>query len=285
MTRDSGVHSSYTESAHMSTVTTHEESSASSAIVVPKNPIKTSSRTSSEIISTNFWVCAGPFFDTALLIYREGVLAGQAGASGEVGSQHFSVVGQSNSLVLLRFFDADGFLLNEVRMSPSGDSGSVVELDSLLGGCKFESGLKHARLEIQAHQSWKFLLRLYGRDSCSLVPAPREMTETKRAFFPITLAKDRLPLLCFINYSDVHAAVRGRLFFGTRTPETVWSIPPRGCRVVSLVNEFGDAVEIAPDEQAQAYVRLGVRGQYSVGVQLVERVQGPKEGSLYLAVS
>jgi hypothetical protein len=106
-----------------------------------------------------------------------------------------------------------------------------------------------------------------------------------RAFFPVLLSRDRFPILILINCSEVEATVRGRLFCGKRTPETVWSIPPRGVRILSVAHEFGDAISLEPEEQVQAYLRMGLRGEYEVLAQFLERMQGAKDSSVFLAIS
>jgi hypothetical protein len=54
---------------------------------------------------------------------------------------------------------------------------------------------------------------------------------------------------------------------------------------MSVTHEFGEVLAAELEDQVQAYLRLGVRGDYEVDTQMIERLQGPKEGSLYVAVT
>lgn len=265
-----------------------------------------------EIVPSNsarhFWVSSGPFFELALIVSPRIACSefptlcipdASVSVSPDIFASPADIAAASelnaavsggeqtpaSDEIHLLMFDADGYVINEVRTRIKPRTVSVFEMESLMGACKFESGLKHAHLAVEASQSYQLTMRVHGRDSSCLVPEPRLITPMRRGFFPLSLSRERFPMIALLNTEPTVAAVRGRLFCGSRTPEAVWELPPLGVRLVSIVHEFGDLIEVGAEDQLQAYLRLSVRGDYSVRIQLIERVQGPKEGSLYLAMS
>ena len=108
---------------------------------------------------------------------------------------------------------------------------------------------------------------------------------TRRTFFPLILGKDRLCLLPLVNLGDTEVSIRGRLFCGNRSPEISWNIGPRATRLLELNTEFEEYFDFQENRQAAAYLRLGVKGEYTVGTQLIERSKGKNEGTLFSGLS
>ncbi len=218
------------------------------------------------------WVCSGPFFETVLFVYcadRNMVRSAKLGAQVPIS---FDI------------FDPDGFHCNRVDILAGIGPVSAVEWDPFLGSCKFEAGMKHAHVVAHLPPGFRAVSRLVSQQSGCLFGKALRLTTTTRTFMPVTLARDRFPMLVLLNRSEVEATVRGRLFCGKRTPENVWNIPANGSRILSIAHEFGDAIALEPEEQVQAYLRMGVRGDYEVGAQFIERLQGPSDGSVFLAL-
>lgn len=231
------------------------------------------SETSTSSLSTyHGWVCSGPFFETVLFVYcadRAIVRRMSPGA---------------NAPIAFDVFDPDGYHCNRVEISAGYGTVTAIEWDPFLGSCKFEAGLKHAHIVARLPEGFRATSRLVSQQSGCLFGKATRLSTTTRAFMPVMLSRDRFPMLVLLNRSEVEATVRGRLFCGKRTPENVWSIPANGTRVLSIAHEFGDAIALEPEEQVQAYLRMGVRGEYEVGAQFIERLQGPSDGSVFLAL-
>lgn len=234
------------------------------------------------------WVCSGPYFETVMYVYyAERVGPPRAPASTAAADQPVQVAQGSLSQavpIVFELFDSDGFPCNRVEIYVEPGKVSAIDWDPFLGSCKFEAGMKHGHVVAKLPPGFRAMSRLISSHAGCFLGAPLMLTASTRAFAPITLSRDRFPMVVLVNHSAVEATVRGRLFCGKRTPENVWQIPANGTRILSIAHEFGDAIAIEPDEQVQTYLRMGVRGEYEVGVQCIERLQGPHESSVYLAL-
>ena len=216
----------------------------------------------------HYWVCSAPFFETSLLV------------APARNTDH-----ERRHQVCLRVFDPDGYPANQVSVEYQAGQVGIIELDPLMAGCKFESGMKHAHLEIEAASSIDCLCRIHTREGAAIMGRPVEMSSMRRIFLPMVFARDRFSLIALLNESQEEAIVRARFYCGKRSPEAVWSVPAKGARVISPAVEFTDYIEIEENEQVQAYVRLGVKGSQVVAAQLIERSRGTKEGSFFGVIS
>ncbi len=232
---------------------------------------------SSRQVLSHFWVCSSPFFDTAFLSTFASVEKSESLSSADEPPS-------ANAYSVLRFFDADGFLANEVTIEVSAGRVSVIELDPLLGACKFESGMRHAHLEVSSPEGVRNLCRIFSREGASIVPGLTEISGARRVFFPLMFASGLQSFMPLVNFGEEEVTVRGRLFCGNRSPEIVWVIPPRASRLINLNGEFEEYVDLSGDQRVQAYLRLGLKGEYSVGAQLVERTQGVNGGNLFTSL-
>jgi hypothetical protein len=231
------------------------------------------------------WVCSGPYFETVMYVYcaeRGGAL--RKGSQGDSPlSPDLAAFGRGTPIEF-ELFDPDGFCCNRVELQVEPGKVAAIDWDPFLGNCKFEAGMKHGHVVAKLPPGFRAVSRLVSSHAGCFFGRPLMLTASSRAFAPITLSRDRFPMVVLVNHSAVEATVRGRLFCGKRTPENVWQVPANGTRVLSIAHEFGDAITIEPDEQVQTYLRMGVRGEYEVGVQCIERLQGPNESSVYLAL-
>ena len=214
----------------------------------------------------HFWVCSSPFFETALI-------------------SALSADGNSGSPAQLRFFDADGQLVNEVSIEAQPGQVSVLELDPLMGPCKFQSGLRHAHLEIDTPVRLVHQCRIHSGEGASMLGELVPVFNTRRVFVPLVFSASSSATVVLVNLGAEEAQVRGRLFCGTRSPEAVWTVAPRAVRLVNAGVEFAAYYEAGAEKRVQAYLRLGVRGDYQVGVQLVDRCSGSKEGNYFTGLS
>ncbi len=222
---------------------------------------------SSTSITSHFWVCAYPFVETTLFLVPP-----------------FPFEEAFTLPTSIELYDADGNLSNEVQVEfPKGQVG-IVELDTIMGGCKLESGMKHGHLVVRSPAGSSPYLRMHTREGAALMGEPAVLGADRSTFFPLTLDEGRSYYLTVVNHGKAQAALKCRLFCAKRSPETLISIPPLGSRVLSLDNEFAE-YSTESGKQLQAYIRLSTKSDTVLGVQLVERTEGKNDGGIFYAVS
>lgn len=89
--------------------------------------LRTSILNSANSITGHFWVCAYPFVETTLFLVPA-----------------FPFDSTTATASSIELYDADGNLSNELQVEFPKGQVAIVELDTIMGGCKLESGLKHA---------------------------------------------------------------------------------------------------------------------------------------------
>lgn len=225
----------------------------------------------------HLWVCCAPFFETTLLVIP--------GGGSPTGLSKPEASPPAPSFFTFRMFDSDGLLFNEAQAQFPVGKVSIVELDPLMAACKFESGLKHAHLEVHCPVEAQCICRVHSGEGACIMGKPVELSNTRRSFFPVTFAQERFTFLSLINHGEVEASVRGRFFCGNRSPEALWAIAPHGSRLVGITSEFAEYVDVTGGQQLQAYIRLSLRGDYTVGAQLIDRSLGAKNGNLFSVIS
>ncbi|MBN8549301.1 MAG: hypothetical protein J0M12_08310 [Deltaproteobacteria bacterium] len=218
-------------------------------------------------LTSHFWVCAYPFVETTLFLVP--ALSPDAALA---------------SATSIELYDADGALSNEVELDfPAGQVG-ILELDSIMGGCKLESGLKHGHMLVRSPAGTSPYLRMHTREGAALIGEPAAFGADRSTFFPLTMDEGRSYYLTVVNHGKAQAALKCRLFCAKRSPETLISIPAFGSRVISLENEFAE-YSAESGKQMQAYLRLSTKSETTLGVQLLERTEGKNEGGIFYAVS
>ena len=217
--------------------------------------------------TTHFWVASYPFFESTLFVLAPSATDQQ----GELSSS-------------IRIYDPDGAEINEISVGFRGAGVGVFELEQFLEACKLESGLKHAHVVVTSPFATRHWCRIHTRQGAAMLGEPVTVCDSEGAFFPITFARDRACLLCFVNYGEETARVRCRLFCGKRTPETFVAVPRLGARILVLQAQFPEFASIDEGRQLQAYVRLSTQEGQSVGVQLVENLNASKDGGVFSAV-
>jgi hypothetical protein len=227
--------------------------------------------------TSHFWVSTFPYFESTLVI-----------------TPPISATAATSSKLL--FYDADGQLVNESIIETGAQSVTQLELDQFLGGCKLESGLKHAHLVVQSPLGSGHHCRIHGREYAALLGEPFPISAAKAGFFPLTFSADRSSLLAIINFGAAEANLRCRLFLGKRCPEVVWSIPALGSRVINLEVEFREYTESKETARtqvqtgtreaqgAQAYLRVTTKSS-GLGVQLIERSEFSVEQGIFSSLA
>ncbi len=220
--------------------------------------------------SEHFWICSSPFFETSLIL------------SPTSADPEFS--GEETVCECI-IHDCDGSVVNEVILKFSAAQIRIIELASIMTGCKMQAGLRHGHLEVKYPLGIKPWCRLQSRDSACLLGSPQCLTDVRRVCLPLTFSAERTNLVCLVNYTDSEATVRGKLFLGRRAPEAAWKIPAFGSRVLEMIGEFDDFVDIHADEQVQGYLRLSGRGSDRVGVHAIEQSIGMKDTLLFASLT
>ncbi|NDC37221.1 MAG: hypothetical protein EBZ48_04120, partial [Proteobacteria bacterium] len=249
-----------------------------------------------QLVRTHFWVTSQPFCEAVLFISPQTLGAAQS----------LSLEGTA-SVALLRLFDSDGGVVTEAQCGSANGAPVMLELDALLEGCKLESGLRHGHLMIEHDASVRPAVRLQNRGGAVLTGASMPVDRDRAMFSPVTLAPERASLLTLVNFGAGMAEVRVRLMVGNRNPDLVYNLPPFGSRVVCLEQEFRQALMVdfakgdsskgqprrgvsatdAPPtfSETRGYVRVSVRNEQTVGVQLVESIERADQGTVFSALS
>lgn len=219
----------------------------------------------------HFWVASYPFFDTSLIITPPQLPAD------EVKDKTWSVID---------VYDCDGTKVNSVEVTFDPDAVATLQLDPFMGSCKLESGFKTAHIAARTElPGVKHRCRIVSHEHACLMGPSFSVLPVMPAFFPVSFAPGKQNFITAVNYGSAESSLRIRLFFGTRTPEALFSIPAMGARIISLEAEFADCADRAADRSMQAYIRLTSKLDAGFGVQLLERSEGPKETNLFYSLA
>lgn len=218
---------------------------------------------------THFWVSTAPFFKTELFV---------------VPAFNTEAEVYHNAEADIVIYDPDGAKINSVTVEFGKGKTGLLELDPLLGGCKSESGLQYAHLEIDTDLEVRACCRMKTAEKAALMGEPRFLAGLHSVFYPVAITAEGAPFLGLINTGDELVNVRCRLFCGKRTPETDINIPGRGSRILSLKDEFVDDGSIPEGQRIQAYARLSCREEDSVAAFLLERNTIFNEKDFYSSV-
>jgi hypothetical protein len=216
--------------------------------------------------TTHLWVCAYPFFDSTLFVVPP------------------LEVPESAAESVVTVYDADGEIANELSLAfPTREIG-MLELETLMGGCKLEAGLKHGHALVQSPAGYAHLCRLHTREGAAILGAPSQLSAAHSTFFPLTFDEGRAYFIALVNQNRTHASVKCRLFSAKRSPETLISVPPLGSRIIHIETEFPDYAGGDSGKQLQAYVRLSTKSEGVLGAQLIERHSTKSDGGVFYAV-
>lgn len=220
-------------------------------------------------VKSHFWVATFPFFETTIFIAP--AIASPPSAPSRV-----------------RLFDADGGLVNDATVEVEPGRIGVFELEQLFGAAKLESGFRHGYLEVDSPAGTRHLCRLHNRSGGVFYPEASELSTLRTVFSPVSFATGFDQVVCLVNRGEGPGIVKIRLFVGKRTPESFVEVPPHGSRLVSLGTEFGSYIGSLGYDPIPGYVRISVKGEGRLGVQLLQRVQSRDErsdGDLFAVVS
>lgn len=229
------------------------------------------------VFESHFWAASFPFFKSTLFISPRVFGSNENQTDDE----------QSASLVidsLVRIFDADGDLINDIEVKSSANDITVLELDPFLGAAKLQGGQKHVHIYVKSEGPAFHMCRLHTAKGASTLGEPLPLSLEHSVFFPIRVGEERQNQLCVVSHNEQSSSVKCRLFMGARTPEFYFSIPANGSRIFGIEEEFADHLESLEGEK-QCYIRLSTKSRGALGVQLVERVGSAREIGMYSSVS
>ncbi len=217
--------------------------------------------------SSHLWVAAYPFVDTTLFMVPA------------------NPVMSPPEPVTAELYDADGNLANELAFEyPRGHAG-VVELETVMGDCKLEGGFRHGHLVLRTPVGVSHYLRMNSREGAALIGEPVALGPERSGFFPLTIDDGRNYYVALVNHTKTPATVKCRLFCAKRSPEAMFTVPALGSRLLSLATQFAEYAELESGKQLQAYIRLSTKSDTTVGVQLIERLEGKSEAGFFYSVS
>ena len=170
---------------------------------------------------------------------------------------------------MVKLFDPDGRQFNELTLSFVANNPGLLDLEPCMADCKFESGLKHARVEIASSRSISILARVHSRDWVGVCPKAALCSSLSKVMIPFFCQTDKTSVVAILNRFDEAVEVRARLFVENRSPEIIWTIPAQGARFLDTKLEFAEVIEQSP-EIVQGYVRLSVVGDHEVHTQAFE---------------
>ena len=193
----------------------------------------------------HFWVSSSPFYSTSLI---------------------FEPLEEA---AVVRLFDADGAQFNELTVNFEPNLPGLLDLEPCMAACKFESGLKHARVEVSSTKPLAVVARVHSRDWAGVCREAVPCSALRKAIVPFFCQTEKTSIIAILNRLDVPVEVRARLFVSNRSPEVTWKIPALGCRFVDTKLEYDEILE-QNSEVAQGYVRLSVVGDEEVFIQTME---------------
>jgi len=215
----------------------------------------------------HFWIASGPFIESTLIL-APAPLQGERMPCG--GS--------------LKFFDADGSLVNESEVQLTNEKIAVFELAQFLSSCKLESGIRHGHLFLESSGGLSPHVRFHTKDQAFFSESSCLISQHKSNFFPVTISPHQTSMLCLVNHGQSEVEVRCRLLFKKRSPETNITIPPMGAYLMSVDAEFADY--IASDSRTiNAYLRIGIKGDGKAGVNLLQKMKLDNDRESYSMVS
>jgi hypothetical protein len=218
--------------------------------------------------SAQFWVSSSPFFESVLFLTPSLV-------------PNELYLGENNVYnYLIKLYDSDGALVNELNYSITPFQLGVIELHNLMEGMKYESGIKHGWVDVVCERPSRMFCRLHAKSVATLMGELQPIGGQQRVCFPLTLGENRSAYLAAVNFSKEPSAVRCKLFIGKRSPEILFTVPGSGARLINLDAEFPDYKELE-GPALLGYLRVSPRNDSPFGVQLIERIEGSKEEGLF----
>jgi len=185
---------------------------------------------------------------------------------------------------VLKFFDADGNPVNESSVQLTDEKVAVFELKQFLSSCKLESGIRHGHLFFESSPGLAPYVRFNTSEQAFFSEGSCLINQHKSNFFPVVISPHQNSLLCVVNHAQSEVEVKCRLLFRKRSPETSIMVPPMGAHVMSVDAEFADY--IAQDMRiTNAYMRIGIKGEGNVAVNLLQRMKLENDSESYSMVS
>lgn len=212
-----------------------------------------------------YWIASTAFFDTALVIYPVYI-------SPDFNPQ----VSNSDRTIAVSFFDCDGEEVNKAVYTIEHSRVTVLELSVLMEGFKYEGGFKHGIISVKASPGIEVKCRIYSHSSATFLNPLPEIYRHQREFLPVRFSPDTKTLVVLANLTKDSNQVRAKLFLGKRSPESIFTIPSAGVRLICLEQDFAECFE-GKSSSSLGYVRFSSKNDLPFAVQVIECGEGKRE--------
>ncbi len=221
-----------------------KEEEFSAEVVALKHPLR-----------ANFWVAHGQFFTTTLFFVP---------ALAQEQSHNYE----------LHLLDCDGEVINTLQLEYPGSDVGILELESLMSGCKLEGGFAHGQAVVTGAPGCRVMCHLHNSKSAGLAGQVTTFDDSASVALPVCFSRDHATLVALVNRSDEATAVTIKLVLGKRAPETSITLAPRASRLLGLETEFGvpSNLDSLGPRGLPGYLKL--RSVQPVGVQLIDHFVG-----------
>jgi hypothetical protein len=232
-----------------------------------------------EVYLENFWVSSSPLFSSTLIVRStihnlESGYNLESGNSNEVENgavegtlseatvaktkeaEQIKLVNEPTKL-RIKLFDADGNLFNELNLNFGSMPVGLIDLEPCMAECKFESGMKHARLKLESSVKISAMLRLHTRDWSVLSPAAKAVDFHSKYLVPLEPGFDKSTWIVAMNDSPMEIDLKLRLSLGRRSPEITVKVAAFGVGVFDTKLIFKEVFD-QQQEEAQAFVRVSL---------------------------
>ncbi|MCB0340448.1 MAG: hypothetical protein KDD53_12630 [Bdellovibrionales bacterium] len=185
----------------------------------------------------------------------------------------------------IRIYDCDGELVNELEVQLSDPKVQIIELDSMMQGCKVQAGFRHGHVQVRVGVDSSAACRYHWGEAVSVVSDLQEVSSERAGFFPVRFSKDKLHIVALVNHTDSPAESMVRLILGRRTPEVAVTVPGLGARIVSLESNFAEFATPQEGKERQGYLRVRTKENTPLGLQLIEELMELGSSSIFTMVA
>lgn len=170
--------------------------------------------------------------------------------------------------VALHVFDPDGECINRLEVEGPGLP-TPLYIDPLLGGSKWEGGMKHGSIKVVTTGFRPYVRMKYSQKIVISCPGLL-LSADRTGGFPIRLKEGNKTLLAVTNRDSAPASIRCRFFIGSRAPELLIGVPAHGSRVFGLDHLFAELVGERKDREGIGYIRLSTKSEKGVHLTMFE---------------
>lgn len=197
----------------------------------------------------HLWVCCNPFSESTLCFTP-------------------LTLNEDGYQVELEVFDPDGGCINALTMESTALPTPIL-IDPLLGGSKWEGGMKHAHLVVRSKGLRPHTRMTYGQRSV-LTNSSFILSIDRPCSFPIRVRQGTRNFLTVVNFFGELSALRCKFFIGTRAPELLLNVPGNGSRLFGLDHLFAELINMKGEKDNTGYLRFTTKSETGLGISLFE---------------